>query len=61
MKLVHRAFRARLCHETNLVAARTQAARQPVDDALGAAVQLRRHFDLGIGGEHDAHQRSASM
>jgi hypothetical protein len=54
-------LRARLGDQADLVAERTQAAHQPVDDAFDAAIEPGRHLDLGIGGDQDAHQRRASM
>ena len=38
-----------------------QAPHQHVDDTLDAAIEPRRHLDLGIGGEQQAHQRPASL
>ena len=58
---IGRTARAGLGDEPDLVARHLQAPYQHVDDTLDAAIEPRRHLDLGVGGQQEAHQRHPSL
>ena len=52
-----RCGRIRMSKQGHLVAPAAQFTGEQIDDALYAAVELRRNWKFGIGGEGDAHNK----